>query len=94
MVEAVGDGVEGVRGPATGRRRFGPARGAYATARNVAAAALFKLPDDIDEETAAAGLLKGGTVEMLVERRGEVEAGLTVLVHAAAGGVGQRWSAG
>ena len=87
VVEAVGEAVTGL---AAGDRvaTFGPARGAYSTARNVAADSLFKLPDDIDDETAAATMLKGCTTEYLAERCGRVEAGWTVLVHAAAGGVG------
>lgn len=86
-IEALGEGVKGF---AVGDRvaTFGPERGAYATARNVGAASLFALPADIDDETAAAGLLKGCTVEFLVERCAKVEAGWPVLVHAAAGGVG------
>ena len=93
VVEAVGEGVSDF---AVGDRvaTFGPGLGAYATARNVPAKILFALPDDIDDETAAAALLKGGTVEFLVERCARVEPGWTVLVHAAAGGVGQiavRW---
>ncbi|MDG2534299.1 quinone oxidoreductase [Sphingomonas sp. HITSZ_GF] len=93
VVEAVGEGVDGF---AVGDRvaTFGPGLGAYSTARNVPAANLFVLPDDISDETAAAALLKGGTVEFLVERCARVEPGWTVLVHAAAGGVGQiavRW---
>ena len=88
VVEAVGDGVADF---AVGDRvgTFGPARGAYATARNVAATQLLHLPDDVDDETAAALLLKGCTTELLVERCARVEAGQTVLVWAAAGGVGQ-----
>jgi NADPH2:quinone reductase len=68
MVEAVGEGVTDF---AVGDRvaTFGPGLGAYATARNVPAKILFALPDDISDETAAAALLKGGTVEFLVERR-------------------------
>lgn len=87
IVEAVGPGVTGL---AAGDRvaTFGPARGAYATARNLNAAGLFKLPDDIADETAAAALLKGCTTEFLAERAGKVQPGWTVLVHAAAGGVG------
>ena len=88
VVEAVGDGVAGF---AVGDRvgTFGPARGAYATARNVAAAQLLHLPGDVDDETAAALLLKGCTTEALVERCARVRAGQAVLVWAAAGGVGQ-----
>lgn len=87
VVEAVGDEVEGVSiGDRVGT--FGPARGAYATARNVAARDLVRLPDTIDDRTAAAILLKGCTAEFLVERCAMVTAGQAVLVHAAAGGVG------
>lgn len=88
VVEAVGDGVADF---AVGDRvgTFGPTRGAYATARNVAATQLLHLPDDVDDETAAALLLKGCTTELLVERCARVAAGQTVLVWAAAGGVGQ-----
>lgn len=87
VVEAVGEGVSGFA-PGDRVATFGPVRGAYATARNLPAATLFHLPDDIDDETAAAALLKGCTTEFLVERCAKVEAGWPVLVHAAAGGVG------
>jgi NADPH:quinone reductase len=87
VIEAVGNAV---RGFAVGDRvcTFGPTLGAYATERNVPASELFKTPDDISDEVAAAALLKACTVEALVERCGKVEAGWPVLVHAAAGGVG------
>lgn len=87
IVEAIGEGVTGI---AVGDRvcTFGPALGAYSTARNVPAATLFKTPDAVTDEVAAAALLKGCTAEALVERCAKVEAGCSVLVHAAAGGVG------
>lgn len=87
VVEALGPDVTGV---AVGDRvgTFGPTLGSYATHRIVPAAELIPLPDDIDDRTAAAILLKGGTVEFLVERCAKVQPGWTVLVHAAAGGVG------
>jgi NADPH2:quinone reductase len=87
VIEAVGEGVTGF---AAGDRvcTFGPALGAYATARNIAAASLFHTPDGISDDIAAAAMLKGCTVEALVGRCGKVEAGWPVLVHAAAGGVG------
>lgn len=94
VVEAVGPGVgEGVDGGvalAVGTRvaTFGSALGSYATARNVAAADLFVVPDAISDDFAAAALLKGCTTEFLVERCARVEPGWMVLVHAAAGGVG------
>ncbi|OYY72768.1 quinone oxidoreductase [Sphingomonas sp. 28-63-12] len=79
-----------VTGVAVGDRvaTFGPQRGAYATERNLPAASLFKLPDAIDFDTAAAALLKGCTAEFLAERAASVKPGDRVLVHAAAGGVG------
>ena len=86
VVEAVGEGVAGF---APGDRVCtfsGP--GAYATARNLPAAALFRIPDGITDDVAAAALLKACTVEALVERCARVESGWPVLVHAAAGGVG------
>lgn len=87
VVEAVGDGVADYK---VGDRvcTFGLAVGAYATARNIPAAMLFHVPDDISDETAAAALLKGCTTEFLVERCATLLAGDVVLVHAAAGGVG------
>ena len=86
VIEAVGEGVALSVGDRVGT--FGPALGAYATERNIAAASLFALPDDIDDDTAAAALLKGCTTEFLVERCAKVQPGWPVLVHAAAGGVG------
>ncbi|MBY0518882.1 MAG: quinone oxidoreductase [Sphingomonas sp.] len=87
VVTAIGEGVSGL---AVGDRvaTFGPQRGAYATERNLQAASLFKLPDAIDFDTAAAALLKGCTAEFLAERAATVKPGDWVLVHAAAGGVG------
>lgn len=87
VIEAVGAGVDQFR-PGDRVGTFGPARGAYATARNVPAAQVLKLPDAVDDQTAAALLLKGCTAEFLIERCARVTAGQTVLVHAAAGGVG------
>jgi NADPH2:quinone reductase len=88
VVEAVGEGVTGFA-PGDRVATFGPPIGAYATERNLPASSLFKLPDTIDDETAAAALLKGCTAEFLIERCARVQPGWPVLVHAAAGGVGQ-----
>jgi NADPH:quinone reductase len=86
-VDAVGEDVEGWRaGDRAGT--FGGPLGAYATARNVPAEQLVRLPDSIDDRTAAAILLKGATAAMLVGPCAQVQAGDTVLVTAAAGGVG------
>lgn len=87
VVEGVGEGVTEWR-PGDRVGTFGPGLGAYATDRNVAATNLLPIPDDIADDVAAAALLKGCTVEFLVERCAKVERGWPVLVHAAAGGVG------
>ncbi|MBT8388362.1 MAG: quinone oxidoreductase [Altererythrobacter sp.] len=80
----------GVSGYAEGDRvaYMGPGLGAYATHRVMPADALFKLPESVSDDIAAAAILKAATTEGLVERCADVEAGDTVLVHAAAGGVG------
>jgi NADPH:quinone reductase len=87
IVEAVGAGVSDWK---VGDRvcTFGPQRGAYSTARNIEAACLFLIPEDISDDVAAAGILKGCTTEFLVERCAKVQPKWNVLVHAAAGGVG------
>ncbi len=87
VVEAVGEGVTHV---APGDRvvYFSGTTGAYATHRVLEARWLVKLPEGIADETAAALWLKACTVEFLVERCARVQAGNTVLVQAAAGGVG------
>ena len=87
VVEALGEGVSEV---AIGDRvaYASPPPGAYADARNMAAVNLVKLPDDISFEQGAAMMLQGMTVEYLIRRTYAVKAGETVLVHAAAGGVG------
>ena len=87
VVKAVGEGVAGFReGDRVGS--FTGPLGAYATDRTIDADRLVKLPDAISFETAAAAMLKGCTAEYLIERCARVQAGETVLVHAAAGGVG------
>ncbi len=73
-VVAVGEHVHGLQ-PGDRVATFGPDRNAYSSARILPAASLFKLPAAIDDETAAAALLKACTVEMLVERCAKVEAG-------------------
>ncbi|HYV84331.1 MAG TPA: quinone oxidoreductase [Patescibacteria group bacterium] len=87
VVEAVGTGVTLVK-PGDRVAYAGVVPGSYAEARLLAADRLVPLPDGIDERTAAAMLLKGMTVEYLIRRTFKVEAGMTVLFHAAAGGVG------
>jgi NADPH:quinone reductase len=87
VVEAVGEGVRRVR---VGDRvaYVGGPPGAYCEARLVAAERLFKLPEGISERQAAGAMLKGLAVQYLVRRAHPVRAGETILVHAAAGGVG------
>ena len=62
--------------------------GAYAEARNLPAANVVKIPDGIDDATAAAAMLKGMTAQYLLRRTYSVKKGDAILVHAAAGGVG------
>ena len=62
--------------------------GAYSTARNYPASRLVPIPDGISDEHAAAVLLKGLTAWYLLRRSYPVKAGDTVLLYAAAGGVG------
>lgn len=62
--------------------------GAYAQALNLPASRLVTIPDGVDFEQAAAALLKGQTVEYLLQRTFPLKAGQTCLFHAAAGGVG------
>jgi len=87
MVVAVGEGdsdlVPGDRIAYAG----GPI-GAYATDRVIAADRLVKLPDSIDFNTGAAMMLQGMTAQYLLRRTYKVQPGQTILVHAAAGGVG------
>jgi NADPH2:quinone reductase len=87
VVEAIGANVTEV---AVGDRVAYASRplGAYAEARNMPAHRLVKLPREIDDETAAAAMLKGWTAQVLLRRVIRIEKGHTVLVHAAAGGVG------
>lgn len=87
VIEAVGSGVTGF---AKGDRVAygGSAPGSYADLRLMPADRLVKLPADISEEQAAAILMKGMTVEYLLQRCYPVKRGEFVLFHAAAGGVG------
>ena len=62
--------------------------GAYATDRVISADRLVKLPDGIDDQTAAAMMLQGLTAQYLLRRTYKVQPGDPILVHAAAGGVG------
>jgi NADPH2:quinone reductase len=85
-VIALGEGVTGFR-PGD-RVASVAALGAYAEERIVDAKTLVTLPDSIDDETAAAMMLKGLTAQYLLRRTFKVEPGQVILMHAAAGGVG------
>lgn len=63
--------------------------GAYASERTLSASIALSLPDAMDDRLAATVLLKGLTADMLVRQVHRVKPGMTVLVHAAAGGVGR-----
>lgn len=87
VVEAVGPNVTEVK---EGDRvaYAGPPLGAYVERRTIPAEKLIVMPDSIDDKTAAGMMLQGMTAQYLIHRTYAVQAGQTVLVHAAAGGVG------
>ncbi len=86
VVEALGQGVTGLT---LGQRvAYTLPNNAYATHRTIAAAHVVALPDEIPETVAAAVMLKGLTAHYLIHQSYAAQAGDTVLVHAAAGGVG------
>jgi len=86
VIDAVGPGVTDLS--VGDRVAYGGPVGGYAELRLVPADRLVKLPDSISSEQAAAMMLQGMTAEMLLRRVHQVKAGETILVHAAAGGVG------
>jgi NADPH2:quinone reductase len=87
VVEEVGAGVTDLK-PGD-RVAYGNAPlGAYSEARLIPADRLLKVPDGIDDKTAAAMMLKGLTAQYLIRQTYRVKAGDTILLHAAAGGVG------
>src|ERR1700730_15727870 len=91
--EAAGVVDEGGPG-VTEFKRGGPAGygggplGSYCEARNIAADRLVPLPQGVSDEQAAAMMLKGMTAQYLIRRTYKVKSGDTILIHAAAGGVG------
>lgn len=94
VIEALGDGVEGFK--VGDRVAYVDPIGSYAERVIRPAARLVKLPDGISSETAAAMMLKGLTAEYLLRHTYEVKPGDWILMHAAAGGVGQilcQWAA-
>ena len=94
VVTAVGEGVRDLK---VGRRvaYAGPV-GAYAEERLIAADRVVRIPEGVDDETAAAVMLKGMTAQYLLRRTYKVGPETTLLFHAAAGGVGMiacQWAA-
>lgn len=87
VVEAVGGEVTDLA-PGDRVAYAGGPLGAYSEARNIPADRLVKLPDAIDFKTAAAMMLQGMTAQYLLRRTYRVQPGDTILLHAAAGGVG------
>jgi NADPH2:quinone reductase len=93
-VEELGSGVAGI---AVGDRvaYMNAGLGAYADRRNVPADKLVVLPEGVSDEAAASLLLKGLTAQFLIRKTHVVQEGDLLLVHTAAGGVGQiltRWA--
>jgi NADPH2:quinone reductase len=86
VIDALGPNARGTVGDRVAYVSSGP--GAYADARNVPTDRLVPIPPAVSDEAAAASLLKGMTVAYLVRHTFSVERGMTVLFHAAAGGVG------
>jgi len=87
VVEATGEGVTTLK--VGDRVAYASAPiGAYAEARLMPSDRLVKVPDGISDQQAAAMMLQGMTTQYLVRRTYKVQAGETILVHAAAGGVG------
>ncbi len=86
IVESVGSGVTHLQ--AGDRVAYAMVIGAYAEERLIAADKVVKLPDSIDDRTAAAMMLQGMTARYLIRDIYKVKQGDTILIHAAAGGVG------
>jgi NADPH:quinone reductase and related Zn-dependent oxidoreductases len=94
VVDAVGGGVVDLH--AGDRVAYaGTPPGGYAEVRNIPRSRLVRLPDDIPERVAGSTMLRGLTVHMLLRKVHPISEGDFVLVHAAAGGLGQmltRWA--
>ncbi len=88
VVEELGQGVKGLKLGDRIAYGTGPI-GAYAEARNMPASRVIKIPKSISDETAAGMMLKGMTARYLLRAVYKVKRGETILLHAAAGGVGQ-----
>jgi NADPH:quinone reductase len=88
VIEALGPGVKGFKVGDRVAYGVGAALGAYSQERNYPANRLVKLPKAIKDETAAGMMLKGMTARYLLRATYNVKRGETIMVHAAAGGVG------
>jgi len=88
VVEQIGSAVNGFR-PGERIGYVTPSYGAYAEARLIDVRYAIKIPEDIDDRTVAASLVKGLTAQMLVSKLRVLASAETCLVYAAAGGVGQ-----
>lgn len=88
VVEALGEGVTEVQ---VGQRvaYAGGQSGSYCSHRNITVKRLLPIPDTLSDQTVAASLLRGMTAFMLLNKIYPVKTGDTLLVHAAAGGLGQ-----
>jgi NADPH2:quinone reductase len=87
IVESVGDGVSNFK--SGDRVAYGiPPLGSYSETRNYPADKLLHMPENLDDKTVAALLMKGMTAHYLLHRTYAVQPGDTILVHAAAGGMG------
>ncbi len=86
IVEEIGAEVSGIK--VGDRVAYAPVPGSYSEIRVIPAERLILIPDSIDDRTAAAMMLQGMTAQYLLRRTYKVKAGETILVHAAAGGVG------
>ena len=86
VVEAIGEQASGFK--AGDRVAYASVPGAYSELNTVPASRAIRLPAAVSTRVAAAALLKGMTVEYLLRRCFPVRAGQSILVHAAAGGVG------
>ena len=86
IVEAVGENVSDLT--IGDRVAYAGPIGSYSEERNIAADRLVKVPDSIDDETAAGMMLQGMTARYLLRETFRVQRGHTILFHAAAGGVG------
>lgn len=87
IIEAVGEGVIHLK-PGDRAAYASVPPGAYSEARVMPAGSVMKLPDVIEFDIAAAMMLQGLTVDYLFHRTTPIKRGDTVLMHAAAGGVG------